>query len=189
VKLSSNVASLGQSDDTVNSNFEEEEPLESLEEIEAQTIGNLLPDDDDLLSGVIDGIGYIAQPNCGDDIDDDIFCTGGGMELEGDDNCINASDLVNRGGSNGLQGGLSSAFAGEHPYGEHPSRTLFVRNINSNVEDVELKMLFEVHILLTFVFGGNSFSQSICQYIQLKILCIHHHHLHISFFPSTWGHL
>lgn len=30
----------------------------------------------------------------------------------------------------------------EHPYGEHPSRTLFVRNINSNVEDEELKALF-----------------------------------------------
>eukprot|EP01118_Nematostelium_gracile_P011773 TRINITY_DN4235_c0_g1_i4.p1 TRINITY_DN4235_c0_g1~~TRINITY_DN4235_c0_g1_i4.p1 ORF type:complete len:720 (+),score=121.49 TRINITY_DN4235_c0_g1_i4:327-2486(+) len=32
---------------------------------------------------------------------------------------------------------------GEHPQGEHPSRTLFVRNINSNVEDEELTMLFE----------------------------------------------
>jgi len=31
----------------------------------------------------------------------------------------------------------------EHPLGEHPSRTLFVRNINSNVEDEELKKLFE----------------------------------------------
>jgi hypothetical protein len=33
---------------------------------------------------------------------------------------------------------------GEHPYGEHPSRTLFVRNINSNVEDDELRSWFEV---------------------------------------------
>ncbi|GLT60283.1 hypothetical protein SLA2020_330550 [Shorea laevis] len=32
---------------------------------------------------------------------------------------------------------------GEHPYGEHPSTTIFVRNINSNVEDSELKALFE----------------------------------------------
>lgn len=143
LKLSSNVTSLGQSVDTVHSNFEEEEPLESLEELEAQTIGNLLPDDDDLLSGAIDGIGYIAQRNSGDDIDDDIFCSGGGMELEGDDSYLNASDLVNGGGSSGLQGGVNAPFAGEHPYGEHPSRTLFVRNINSNVEDVELKMLFE----------------------------------------------
>lgn len=34
---------------------------------------------------------------------------------------------------------------GEHPLGEHPSRTLFVRNINSNVEDEELTSMFEVH--------------------------------------------
>lgn len=33
---------------------------------------------------------------------------------------------------------------GEHPLGEHPSRTLFVRNINSNVEDEELTSMFEV---------------------------------------------
>jgi len=33
----------------------------------------------------------------------------------------------------------------EHPHGEHPSRTLFVRNINSNVEDHELRKLFEFH--------------------------------------------
>lgn len=33
----------------------------------------------------------------------------------------------------------------EHPLGEHPSRTLFVRNISCNVEDDELKQLFEVH--------------------------------------------
>lgn len=30
----------------------------------------------------------------------------------------------------------------EHPYGEHPSRTLFVRNINSNVDDEELASVF-----------------------------------------------
>ena len=33
--------------------------------------------------------------------------------------------------------------SGEHPYGEFPSPTLFVRNINSNVEDDELRALFE----------------------------------------------
>jgi hypothetical protein len=32
----------------------------------------------------------------------------------------------------------------EHPLGEFPSSTLFVRNINSNVEDEELRTLFEV---------------------------------------------
>ncbi len=33
---------------------------------------------------------------------------------------------------------------GEHPYGEHPSRTLFVRNIHSSVDDDELRSLFSV---------------------------------------------
>lgn len=45
---------------------------------------------------------------------------------------------------------------GEHPYGEHPSRTLFVRNINSNVEDSELKSLFEV--LFQLQIGSFSFA-------------------------------
>jgi len=33
----------------------------------------------------------------------------------------------------------------EHPHGEHPSRTLFVRNINSNVEEYEIRDLFEAY--------------------------------------------
>ena len=54
-------------------------------EIETQIIGNLLPDDDDLLSGVFGDIGY-THANNQDEIDDDIFFTGGGMELEADGN-------------------------------------------------------------------------------------------------------
>ncbi|XP_008791022.1 protein MEI2-like 4 isoform X2 [Phoenix dactylifera] len=145
LRLSSNNIPIGQSVDTANSNFGDDEPFESMEEIEAQTIGNLLPDDDDLLAGVIDDLGYIGRPSNGDDMDDDIFCSGGGMELEADDN-INGnktSELFGGGALNGQQGGLNGPFAGEHPYGEHPSRTLFVRNINSNVEDAELRALFE----------------------------------------------
>ncbi|KAF8378071.1 hypothetical protein HHK36_029406 [Tetracentron sinense] len=143
LSLSSNNILFGQSVDTVVSHYEEEEPFESLEEIEAQTIGNLLPDDDDLLSGMIDELEYIAQPNSGDDIEDfDLFSSGGGMELEGDSgSCMeqrNSGEV-----SDGQQGGSNGSIAGEHPYGEHPSRTLFVRNINSNVEDSELKVLFE----------------------------------------------
>ncbi|XP_076925021.1 protein MEI2-like 4 [Bidens hawaiensis] len=90
----------------------EEEQFESLQEIEAQTIGNLLPDDDDLLSGVTDGL---LQPGSGtDDLEElDIFNSVGGMEL-GDDERL-----------------------------EEPSRTLFVRNISSNIEDSELRSLFE----------------------------------------------
>jgi hypothetical protein len=122
----------------------EEEPFELTEEIEAQTIGNLLPDDKDLFTGVIDEVAYMNLSNGntnGDDIDDDIFFTGGGMELEGDE-----LDLAN-GNKAALGGSLlngAGPFVGEHPFGEHPSRTLFVRNINSNVEDSELRLLFEV---------------------------------------------
>ncbi|KAM5571519.1 protein MEI2-like 1 [Rosa sericea] len=115
-----------QSTNTVASQHEEE-PFESLEEMEAQTIGNLLPDENDLFSGMIDGPGKIVHGSNGDELEDfDLFSSGGGMELEGDD-----------------QGGSNFSLVGEHPYGEHPSRTLFVRNINSNVEDLELKDLFE----------------------------------------------
>lgn len=46
---------------------------------------------------------------------------------------------------------FSNSF-GEHPLGEHPSRTLFVRNINSNVEDDELVSLFEVNLFSVHLF-------------------------------------
>ncbi|KAF2311637.1 hypothetical protein GH714_025431 [Hevea brasiliensis] len=66
------------------------------------------------------------------------------MELEGDDRLgvgQRTSDFV--GGVNNGQGVSNGSIVGEHPYGELPSRTLFVRNINSNVEDTEIKALFE----------------------------------------------
>ncbi|KAJ4838396.1 hypothetical protein Tsubulata_017426 [Turnera subulata] len=108
---------------------EEEENCVSLEEMEAQTIGNLLPAEDDLLSGVTEGLGRNAHVNGGDDLEEfDLFSSVGGMELEGD-------DLLSRGHRN-------SDFVGSI-IGGHPSRTLFVRNINSNVEDSELKAVFE----------------------------------------------
>lgn len=142
LKLSSNNGQYGHSIAAAASHYEEEEVFESLEEIEAQTIGNLLPDDDDLLSGVTDGFGSIIKSNTGEDVEDlDLFSSVGGLEL-GEDSFsqrnpelsdINSNQLGMSVGSNG----------GEHPFGEHPSRTLFVRNINSNVEDSELKTLFE----------------------------------------------
>ncbi|KAE8720155.1 protein MEI2-like 4-like isoform X2 [Hibiscus syriacus] len=98
----------------------EEEPHKSMKEIEAQTIGNLLPDEDDLFSGVIDELGLNTHASKGDELEDfDLFSSGGGMELEGDDH-----------GSMG-------------PRNKDLIETLFVRNINSNVEDSELKSLFE----------------------------------------------
>lgn len=153
VRLSSTDVMFSQSIETVTSHFKEEGPFESLKEIEAQTIGNLLPDDDDLLCGVIDTFQYNAQPNAGDDMEDfDLFSSGGGLELEADDglSCYGGSKgaYLYGGIPNDQHGGSNSPFAGEHPDGEHPSRTLFVRNINSNVEDSELRVLFEVFFWL-----------------------------------------
>ncbi|KAA8529975.1 hypothetical protein F0562_034421 [Nyssa sinensis] len=145
LRLSTNNVLYGHSVGTAAFHYEEEEPFESLEEVEAQTIGNLLPNDDDLLSGVTDGLDYIGQPNSGDDIEDlDLFSSVGGMDL-GEDVFSQGqrTSELSGGNSNSLLGGSSSSVAGEHPYGEHPSRTLFVRNINSNVEDSELQSLFE----------------------------------------------
>lgn len=146
VRLSSNNTLYGHSIDTVASHYEEEEPFESLEEIEAQTIGNLLPDDDDLLSGVTDGLDCIVQPSGGDDVEDlDFFSSVGGMDL-GDDGSSAGQNNSEFPGvvSNDQPGESNGSIANEHPSGEHPSRTLFVRNINSNVEDSELRALFEV---------------------------------------------
>ncbi|KAL7135223.1 hypothetical protein ABFS83_11G079000 [Erythranthe nasuta] len=139
LKLSSNNAAYRHS---VASHYEEDEAFESLEELEAQTIGNLLPDDDDLLSGVTDGFDNIMRSS-GDDMEDlDMFSNVGGLELGEDGYSQRNSELSD---VNSISQLATSVIAngGEHPFGEHPSRTLFVRNINSNVEDSELKTLFE----------------------------------------------
>ncbi|KAL5733858.1 hypothetical protein ACOSP7_031719 [Xanthoceras sorbifolium] len=144
LRLSSNITPYGHSVDTVASHFEEEAPFESLEELEAQTIGNLLPNDDDLFSGVTDGLDYAVQPTSGDDMDElDFFSSVGGMDLEDDGSTAHKRSEISGGLSNGELGICDGTLVGEHPHGEHPSRTLFVRNINSNVEDSELKDLFE----------------------------------------------
>ncbi|GJM91034.1 hypothetical protein PR202_ga07369 [Eleusine coracana subsp. coracana] len=56
------------------------------------------------------------------------------------------ASVTNDIGSGSSQYNLQTAVGtvtGEHPFGEHPSRTLFVRNINSSIEDSELRSLFE----------------------------------------------
>lgn len=124
-----------------------------LEVNEIHAIGSLLPDDEEeLLAGLMDDFDLSGLPSQVEELDEyDLFGSGGGMELENDlpDNlnlgmskvCI--QDSVGNGAMVfGLPSGAGSV-AGEHPYGEHPSRTLFVRNINSNVEDSELRALFE----------------------------------------------
>ncbi|XP_021284513.1 protein MEI2-like 4 isoform X2 [Herrania umbratica] len=154
LRLSSNNAPYGHSIDTVASHYEEEElePFESLEELEAQTIGNLLPNDDDLFSGVTEGLDFIVLPNSAEEAEElDVFSSVGGMDLGDDGSTFVQKNSEFPGESQlGLRNG---SVVGEYPCGEHPSRTLFVRNINSNVEDSELKALFEqygdIHTLYT----------------------------------------
>lgn len=133
-----------QSADTHNFTCEGDEPLGSMEEIEAQTIGDLLPSDDDLISGVVDGFEFVGRSTNLDDADEDIFCTGGGMELENDGSM--KGDKI-------LEGSQLCQFSGEHYINKCPSRTLFVRNINANIGDSELRALFQqygdIHILYT----------------------------------------
>ncbi|KAM0907159.1 hypothetical protein ACQ4PT_016307 [Festuca glaucescens] len=135
----------GQSADTLGFICEGDEPLGSMEEVEAQTIGDLLPTDDDLISGVVDGFDFAGLSINQDDADEDIFGTGGGMELESDDS-------INKVAKN-LEGSLKCQFSGEHYVNKCPSRTLFIRNINASIVDSELRALFQqygdVHKLYT----------------------------------------
>ncbi|XVE83612.1 hypothetical protein DITRI_Ditri16bG0101200 [Diplodiscus trichospermus] len=132
----------------------ESEVKDPLEDVETNVIGNLLPDDEDeLLAGIMDDFNLNGLPSQLEDLEEyDVFGTGGGMELDfeiqGNLNIgISPMNLSNEITANGighypLPNGVGTV-TGEHPYGEHPSRTLFVRNINSNVEDSELRSLFE----------------------------------------------
>eukprot|EP01103_Thecamoeba_quadrilineata_P002247 TRINITY_DN12237_c0_g1_i1.p1 TRINITY_DN12237_c0_g1~~TRINITY_DN12237_c0_g1_i1.p1 ORF type:complete len:999 (-),score=200.18 TRINITY_DN12237_c0_g1_i1:170-3166(-) len=75
------------------------------------------------------------------DSDLDEFMKTCGVDLE-ISKSPNGTDSLSSGQPPGSSDVLFSLH-GEHPLGEHPSRTLFVRNINSNVEDDELRNLFE----------------------------------------------
>lgn len=136
----------------------EDEVKDIAEDFKPGALGSLLPDEDELFAGIMDDFDLSQLPSQLKDLEeDDIFGSGGGMELDIDPQeslSIGLSKLSIAGGaSNGLgqytytNGVGTATVAGEHPYGEHPSRTLFVRNINSNVEDSELRSLFEVILL------------------------------------------
>ncbi|GAV79577.1 RRM_1 domain-containing protein/RRM_2 domain-containing protein [Cephalotus follicularis] len=138
----------------LNKPSDDTEGIDSFVDVDTHAIGSLLPgDENELFAGIMDDFDLSRLPNSLEDLEDyDLFGSGGGMELE-----TNPQDSLSMGVSKvslsdgaigngvppyGLSNGVGTV-AGEHPYGEHPSRTLFVRNINSNVEDLELKALFE----------------------------------------------
>ncbi|KAF9621364.1 hypothetical protein IFM89_020023 [Coptis chinensis] len=122
-------------------------------DVGVNAIGSLLPgDEDELLAGIMDNFDLSDLRSQLEDMEEyDVFRSGGGMELDFDPqesvnigvSNVNQSDSPENGSNEqGLPNGVG-AIAGEHPLGEHPSRTLFVRNINSNVEESELRALFE----------------------------------------------
>ncbi|KAJ0461963.1 putative RNA recognition motif domain, mei2/Mei2-like RNA recognition [Helianthus annuus] len=129
-----------------------QQSVETNDLLEDNAIGSLLPNEDDLLAGVLNGFDYNLTSNLVDESEDfDLFGSGGGMEMEYDmiDNLnfgmskVSLGDgVIVNGGAQYMSNGVGPVTV-EHPYGEHPSRTLFVRNINSNVEDLELRALFE----------------------------------------------
>ncbi|XP_047315288.1 protein MEI2-like 2 [Impatiens glandulifera] len=119
---------------------------------ELAAIGSLLPDEDELFAGMLDDLELTYPVNQMDDVEEyDLFGSGGGMELESDLQDIFGRGLPNLSLSDVAGNGVSQfsfpngtvTVAGEHPFGEHPSRTLFVRNINSNIDDSEIRSLFE----------------------------------------------
>jgi hypothetical protein len=133
-----------QSADTLGFIYDGNEALGSMEEVEAQTIGDLLPTDDDLISGVVDGFDFAGLSINQDDADEDIFGTGGGMELESDDS-------INKVAKN-REGSLKCQFSSEDYVNKCPSRTLFIRNINASIVDSELRALFQVfHFFPSYV--------------------------------------
>ncbi|KAI7735160.1 hypothetical protein M8C21_025137 [Ambrosia artemisiifolia] len=130
-------------------------PLEDeSEDITTSLTGSMLPgEEDELFTGTDDfDLGDLPTQLEDLDLEDDLFESGGGMEMDSDSrdgirfslSNLRLSSSVPLTGINRHELPNSGApVVGEHPYGEHPSRTLFVRNINSNVEDSELRSLFE----------------------------------------------
>lgn len=127
---------------------------DSIDGLDLQGAEKFLPDEEELFDSIMNNLYQTELLSHVEPMEDcDLFSSGGGIEMDADplDNVIagmsrtNITDdyLGNINFQYCLPNGVGT-IAGEHPYGEHPSRTLFVRNINSNVEDSELRSLFEV---------------------------------------------
>ncbi|KAG0455439.1 hypothetical protein HPP92_024731 [Vanilla planifolia] len=138
--------------DDIASKLDELDVKNAIEEFDLQGIGNLLPDEDELFDGILSDYNQCTLPSLEQVEDCDLFSSGGGIELDVDpmENVVlgiakpsTTDGYVGNGNFSYNIANSIGSIAGEHPYGEHPSRTLFVRNINSNVEDSELRSLFE----------------------------------------------
>lgn len=77
---------LSRQSSTVAPQIDEVEPFNSLEEGEGQAINNLLPDEEELFSGMVDEMGHMGNANGSDDLEDfDVFTYSGGIELEAEE--------------------------------------------------------------------------------------------------------
>ena len=121
------------------------EPLVETKENEAQSIRNLLPDEDDLFSGIMDQL-RLSTLSDGIEDEEDLFQSGGGMELESD-NCLNSHQHNSNYTTGVLNVGTNSnsLIAPRHSYEEQSSRRLLVMNFGTSTEDSELRSLLEVH--------------------------------------------
>ncbi|KAH7278183.1 hypothetical protein KP509_38G028500 [Ceratopteris richardii] len=125
------------------------------EELVSRAIGHILPREDELVEEASKGIDWMNLNSPTEESEFDLFSSGGGLEMDGETQEVSGVCLNNQRGLEAYHPNGSGyhvlpptgpgSVIGEHPFGEHPSRTLFVRNINSNVDDSELRSLFEQH--------------------------------------------
>ena len=176
-------------------------------DFDLRQIDDLLPDEDEFFAGITDEIEPVGKTNNTEELEEfDVFGSGGGMELDLDPLESVTASFANSSIADGARGngispyGVPSAVgtvAGEHPYGEHPSRTLFVRNINSNVEDSELRTLFEVlkylngsRCSMTYVVYANPVSfliHAIVSHTESSHLCCMGLMMFIIAISAIWG--
>ncbi len=123
--------------------------MEPLEGLDSAALGRLLPDldasDPDPVagpSGRASSTEHGAPASQGrpmrrriGSVEDDIFSAVGGLELGHD-----IHDLDGEGSGSAA----AAAALGDHMLGEAPSRTLFVRNVEADVADEEIRALFQV---------------------------------------------
>ncbi|KAG1368000.1 putative protein MEI2-like 5 [Cocos nucifera] len=127
---------------------------DSFEEFAQQVIGTLLPDDEDeLVVGIMDGFDLSGSPSQVEELEEyDLFGSSGGRELDSDPTASLTTGMAkmhisdNYVGNGTVQYNLQMVLElllENIQNGEHPSRTLFVHNVSSNVEDSDLQSLFE----------------------------------------------
>ncbi|GAB2272020.1 hypothetical protein Dimus_006844 [Dionaea muscipula] len=94
-----------------------------LDETEAHTLKNLLPDEEELFLGMVEETGHTTDAHALDDSEDvDLFSCSGGIELEADANLLARNSNVQfAGGTSSSHWGFSGMVSSDHAYSLHPS--------------------------------------------------------------------